>query len=491
MKMTREQRYRLIEQAEEGEIEKLEALISACSWRQSYHIQPITGLLNDPNGFSFYQGHYHLFYQWFPLGTEHGMKYWYHVRSTDLVNWEMMGIGIPPGDPFDSHGAYSGSGIVKNGKLHLLYTGNTRDEAWVRHPYQCLAIMDESGSVVKAEQPVISSVPPGYTEHFRDPKVWQDGDIYYCVIGAQRTDETGCTVLYRSSDLTAWEFLGEIQTHLSHFGYMWECPDYIEMDGKGILLFSPQGIESDGDLYNNIFQSGYLIGEPLNLQTGEFQHGEFQELDRGFDFYAPQTMAAPDGRRILVGWLGLPEVEYPTDASGWAHCLTIPRQLSLRDGKLIQQPVAEMAKLRQQAQGSCYQTTLENSSETIAAFDGIAYELECEISHFNAERFGIEFRTGAEEKTVLKYDRLQQKLILDRSLSGAPMKGVNGTVRQCKLNGDVIKLQLFVDTSSVEIFVNDGEEVFTSRIFPSPESGGIRFFASGGKAEFKATKWDY
>jgi beta-fructofuranosidase len=272
---------------------------------------------------------------------------------------------------------------------------------------------------------------------------------------------------------------------------MWECPDYFEMNGRGVLLFSPQGIEGDGDLYNNIFQSGYLIGEPLNLQTREFDHDHFQELDRGFDFYAPQSMEAPDGRRILIGWMGLPDVEYPTDASGWAHCLTIPRQLSLKDSKLIQQPVDEMKKLRQQSEGHRYQTTLENRSESVAAFNGTAYELECEISHVDAERFGIEFRTGGEEKTVLQYDRLQQKLILDRTLSGAPMGGMNGTVRQCTLNGDRIKLQLFVDTSSVEIFVNDGEEVFTSRIFPSPESTGIRFFASGGKAEFKATKWDY
>lgn len=300
MKMTREQRYRRIEQAEPGEIAKLEARISVCPWRQSYHIQPVIGLLNDPNGFAYYQGYYHLFYQWFPLGTEHGMKYWYHTRSKNLVNWENVGIGIEPDSWYDSHGAYSGSAIEKDGKLHLLYTGNTRDEAWVRHPYQCLAVMDESGSVSKLNDPVISSVPAGYTEHFRDPKVWQQGDTYYCVIGAQRKDETGCTVLYRSIDLKKWEFFGEIHTQLTSFGYMWECPDYMELDGKGVLVFSPQGLDAAGDHYQNIFQSGYLIGEPLNLQTREFTHGEFQELDRGFDFYAPQTM---QGRTEDVFWL--------------------------------------------------------------------------------------------------------------------------------------------------------------------------------------------
>ncbi|MFE6073676.1 glycoside hydrolase family 32 protein [Paenibacillus sp. NPDC057886] len=491
MKMTREQRYRRIEQAEPGEIGKLEALISACPWRQHYHIQPITGLLNDPNGFSYYQGYYHLFYQWFPLGTEHGLKYWYHTRSTDLVHWEEVGIGIQPGDTYDSHGAYSGSAIEKDGQLHLLYTGNTRDEDWIRHPYQCLAIMDESGSITKVDQPVISEVPSGYTEHFRDPKVWQQGDTYYCVIGAQRVDETGCTVLYRSSDLRNWTLLGEIHTGLPNFGYMWECPDYMEMQGQGVLIFSPQGIESQGDEYHNIFQSGYLIGEPLDLQTRHFEHGPFQELDRGFDFYAPQTMQAPDGRRILVGWMGLPDLEYPTDKSGWAHCLTIPRQLSLRERKLIQQPVSEMVKLRGDSEGTHMEFIIGNETRSFADFAGMAYELECEIRDFDAEVVGIELRASAEEKTVLQYDRLAQKVILDRSQSGATLADQNGNVRRCALNADVLKFRIFVDSSSVEIFVNDGEEVFTSRIFPSKESVEIRFFAHGGKAEFQASKWDY
>nr|WEI57570.1 putative GH32 family protein [Caenorhabditis elegans] len=492
MKMTREQRYRRIEQAEPGEIGKLEALISACPWRQHYHIQPITGLLNDPNGFSYYQGYYHLFYQWFPLGTEHGMKVLVPYRSTDLVHWEEVGIGIQPGDTYDSHGAYSGSAIEKDGQLHLLYTGNTRDEHWIRHPYQCLAIMDESGSITKVNQPVISEVPSGYTEHFRDPKVWQQGDMYYCVIGAQRVDETGCTVLYRSSDLRNWTFLGEVHTRLPDFGYMWECPDYLEMQGQGVLIFSPQGIESQGDQYHNIFQSGYLIGEPLDLQTRQFEHGPFQELDRGFDFYAPQTMQAPDGRRILVGWMGLPDLEYPTDKSGWAHCLTIPRQLSLREGKLIQHPVSEMVKLRGDSEGTHMKFTLDHETRSFADFAGMAYELECEIRDFDAEVVGIELRASAEEKTVLQYDRLNQKVILD---SLAIRRHARGTERECTaLRIETQTCLSFISLwilSSVEIFVNDGEEVFTSRIFPSKDSTEIRFFALGGKAGFQASKWDY
>lgn len=491
MKMTRSQLYRRIEQAEPGEIAKLEMQIAVCPWRQSYHIQPVTGLLNDPNGFSYYNGYYHLFYQWFPLGTEHGMKYWYHTRSRNLVDWENIGIAIEPGGRYDSHGAYSGSAVEKDGRLNMIYTGNTRDENWIRHPYQCLAVMDEENVVTKYEQPVIREVPSGYTEHFRDPKVWQRGDAYYCVIGAQRTDKTGCTVLYRSVDLKQWQFLGEINTRYPALGYMWECPDYIELDGQGVLIFSPQGIQAEENLYQNIYQSGYLMGQPLNLETRAFAHGDFQELDRGFDFYAPQTMLSPDGRRILVAWMGLPDLAYPTDDSGWAHCLTIPRQLSIQDNKLIQQPVAEMEQLRREKQGISAKVRLDDECKAVAHFHGVTYELECEIQLKGAERIGIEFRASATEKTVIQYNRLQHKLILDRSQSGAALSEANGTIRQCTLKADVIQLRMFVDSSSVELFVNNGQEVFTSRIFPSCDSTDIRFFAYGGRAEFSAVKWDY
>lgn len=287
MKMTKEQKYRLIEQAEPGEIASLQKKVEQCQWRQSFHIQPPTGLLNDPNGFSYYQGEYHLFYQWFPLGTDHGMKYWYHLKSKDLVTWHSAGIGITPGDDFDSHGAYSGSALEHEDKLYMMYTGNTRDENWIRHPYQCMAVMDESGRITKWEHPVIDHVPEGYTDHFRDPKLWKDGDSFYCVIGAQRTNSTGCVVLYRSTDLHTWQFEGELNTGLESFGYMWECPDYFELNGAGVLVFSPQGLEPSGDENQNIYQSGYVIGKLLNTETRTLEHGAFHELDRGFDFYAP------------------------------------------------------------------------------------------------------------------------------------------------------------------------------------------------------------
>ena len=162
MEWPRELRYRRIEEVAECEITDLKNRVDACSHRQTFHIQPTTGLLNDPNGFSFYNGEYHLFYQWFPLGPVHGVKYWYHTASKDLVNWENRGIALSPDCALDSHGVFSGTAIEHNGLLYLMYTGNTRDENWIRHPYQCLAVMNEAGEIKKYPESLIISVIQKY-----------------------------------------------------------------------------------------------------------------------------------------------------------------------------------------------------------------------------------------------------------------------------------------------------------------------------------------
>lgn len=486
MEWTREQKYRKLEDVTATEIKQLEKQVAQCPWRQAFHIQPKTGLLNDPNGLAFYQGEYHVFYQWFPLGPVHGLKYWYHLKSTDLINWQDLGIGIAPDQYYENYGAYSGSGFEHDGDLYLMYTGNNRDEDLVRHPMQAIAIMKPNGHIKKLSEPVIKDVPDGYTDHFRDPKVWEQDGAYYAIIGAQRQNKTGCTVLYRSTNAIDWTFLGEMKTELDNFGYMWECPDYFELENKGVLIFSPQGLNPEGDKYQNIYQTGYFIGEPLNLETKEFHHGEFHELDYGFDFYAPQSTEGEDGRRIVVGWLGLPEVDYPTDRYGWAHCLTLPRELKMVNGKLYQVPVRELEALRKD--GASVAETVNSEVREIGA--GVHYELECEFTNIEAAEIGLSLRAGEGEETVFKYDTVSKKIILDRTNSGEAVGTEFGTVRKTPYNSDKIKIRLFMDTSSLEIFVNDGEYAFTSRIFPTNDENKINIFAKDGSCDFQVQKWN-
>src|SRR5699024_2742447 len=176
--------------------------INNSHWRLGYHIQPSSGLMNDPNGFSYFNNQWHLFYQSFPYGPVHGLKNWTHLTSKDLVNWQDHGPALLPGDAQDSHGAYSGSGIVVDDKLFLMYTGNVRDKDWVRYPKQDGAWLDKNNHLQKIATPLIDQVKSGFTDHFRDPQIIEHEGQYYCLIGARKKDDTGHVLVYQAPNVT-------------------------------------------------------------------------------------------------------------------------------------------------------------------------------------------------------------------------------------------------------------------------------------------------
>lgn len=485
MEWPRSKRYRTLNDISETEYNSLLERVNHCPYRETYHIQPKTGLLNDPNGLSFFQGEYHLFYQWFPLGPVHGLKHWYHVSSKDLVHWKDCGIGLSPEKYYESHGVFSGTGFVKGDQLYLFYTGNTRDKDWIRTPYQCLAVMDSKGNIVKHEEPLICDSPKEYTDNFRDPKVFQQDDTYYCLIGAETKENKGVVAYYSSADLIHWEYEGALDIP-SVNGFMLECPDYFELNDQGILIFCAQGQKPDGDHFRNIFPAGYVIGDKIDFKHPEITGNEYQELDRGFDFYAPQTTLDEKGRRILVGWLGLPGVDCITDENEWAHCLTLPRELQVIDGRLYQKPAAELENIRKNQRSAASEISGE---KTFDGFCGKIYNLECTFTDLKCKKAGVKLRAGENEETLFYLDKTTNKLVLNREKSGRLYAEEYGQIRQCDFDEDHLKLQIFVDTSSIEIFVNDGLEVFTTRIYTQEESQGITFFAEGN-AKLQASIWD-
>ncbi len=484
---TREERYQRLETFPEDQYLKLIEQTKQSPHRQLFHIQPPTGLLNDPNGFAYFNGQYHLFYQWFPLGPVHGLKYWYHTVSDDLATFKNVGIALRPDTQFDSHGAYSGSGLVVDDTLKLIYTGNHRTDAWERIPYQMIATLHKDGMITKDETPIISGPQSGYTDHFRDPKVWFENGYYYAVIGAQRTDETGTVVVYQSIDLKHWTFISELKTDYTDFGYMWECPDYFELNNTDVLLFCPQGVDKYEDQFWNIYQSGYVLGK-LDKETFEMIHGDFIELDHGFDFYAPQTTLDKDGNRVLIGWMGLPDTGYPTDKEGWAHCLTIPRVLTIEDNKLRQRPVESLKSLRGNVETAEGYATKKNVK--LHPYEGTHYELIVDVLDNDSTEFYIELRVSKKESTMITYNKAEKRITLDRFDSGQLPEGVDGYSRSVVLDEDLKQLQIFVDTSSIEIFINDGEKVMTTRIFTSQDAKGIRTSTESGQVYFKFTKYD-
>ncbi|MCO4326299.1 sucrose-6-phosphate hydrolase [Staphylococcus agnetis] len=485
---SREKRYQKLEDVDAKVINDLRERVQASPYRQVFHIQPETGLLNDPNGLIYYQGQYYLSHQWFPLGAVHGLKYWFHYTGKNLVNLKPCGPILKPDTTFDSHGVYSGSAFQFQNQLYYMYTANHRTASWERRSCQMLAKVNSHGDVIKFDTPIISGPPKGYTHHFRDPKVFQREGYLYALIGAQRENLTGTVLMYRTSHPEKpWTFLGEIDSQLKSFGYMWECPDYFQLNGKDILLFCPQGIDSEDNAYQNVYQSGYLVGH-LNFETLTFEHESFVELDDGFDFYAPQTFLDEAKRRVLIGWMGLPDTEYPTDDEGWAHCLTVPRILTLESGELKQKPHMDLRKLRQNKE-----TALGYANKFIKQlhpYEGEQYELIIDILENEASAIEFHLRASKHEATVIRYESKTQQVILDRFDSGKLPHPVEGTARVAQLKSELSQLRIFVDTSSIEIFCNEGEKVLSSRIFPSKDANKIKVVTDSGQVYLKLTKYD-
>ena len=210
---TREEKYRYLKDPQElGELYKK---ISASVYRQHFHNQAVTGLMNDPNGFVWHDNRWHLFYQWCPWGAVHGLKHWYHIISKDLITWKNLGVCLLPDqeDGYDNKGVYSGSAMPIGDKIYLYYTGNHRDADWTRHAYTCLARLGNDGWPEKYPLPLFGA-NPDYTEHQRDPKIIRipGKDKYYMIIGAQTKDKRGCVLVYSSEDLQhGWMFEGELK----------------------------------------------------------------------------------------------------------------------------------------------------------------------------------------------------------------------------------------------------------------------------------------
>ena len=480
-----------VKENEEKSILEKKEIVEQDFWRQKYHIQGIAGLINDPNGFSQFKGKYHMFYQWNPLGTNHKNKTWAHSVSSDLLHWERMKTALRPDTWYSKDGVYSGSAIVDDEKLYLFYTGNVKDPEGNRESYQCLAVSSD-GENFERWEPSIVNQPDGYTRHIRDPKIWKKDGKFYAVIGIQSENLEGKAVLYSSENIKDWKFEGEIaganHGKIKDFGFMWECPDYFQLKDektgeiRDLLVFSPQGLEPEGDLYNNKYQTGYLFGK-LDYEKTEFEIlSDFVEIDRGHDFYAPQSMEDDKGRRIIVGWMGIPEEEdFPTVKNEWIHCLTLPRELKVIDGKLYQVPIKEMESIR----GEKIEFSGKVAGE-VKVGTGVTYELKAKFTDFNSD-FGLKLRTGKNSETVLKFDYNDKKFVLDRTKGEQPDK----RLRKVYL-GDISKLELtvFVDNSSVEVFINGGAEVFSSRIFPEKDADGISVFADKD-VNVEIEKWEW
>ena len=449
--------HRRMDQAEERIPET-----AAGKYRHKYHLMPPTGWLNDPNGLSYYGGNYHVFFQYAPEDARGGDKCWGHYQSPDLIHWEYTGIAIYPDTEYDRNGAYSGGALTDDGSLELFYTGNIKEEGDFDYINEgrgatVIYLSTEDGIHLTEKELLMTNddYPADLSRHVRDPKVWKDQGSYYMLLGARTRGSLGEALLYRSEDKKAWRLLKTI-TATETFGYMWECPDYFKVDGRPVVAFSPQGIEAEEYRFENTYQSGYLADVKLP-DTSQIRdiYKRFREWDLGFDFYAPQTFEAPDGRRILFGWAGVTDSPYDNEPSiqeGWQYSMTVPRELSWKGDILCQNPTRELEGLRKE------EIVFENGEAEIhgGTFDLVVERgADCDDVACADDPVRIRFNQDLQityEQGVVSLEFLNNT-------------GSGRTIRKAKLDS-LQNVRILMDVSLAEVYFNDGELVMTTRYYP-------------------------
>lgn len=465
MEWTREQRYRPYDQHSALELLKLQRQADNSPEQLKYHIRPTSGLLNDPNGFSYFNKEWHVFYQSFPFGATHGLKSWMHMTSPDLVHWRSHGLALAPDTEYDSHGAYSGSARVVNGRLCLMYTGNHRDDDWVRTPYQLGAWMDHNYQVTKFDQPLFVN-PSTITEHFRDPQLLEHDGRFYAIIGSQDAEnKRGHIDLWESDQLEhGWHELGHVDLGQDDLGYMVECPNLITVDGRQVMIFCPQGLDPQVAPYDNIYPDMYLTAESFDYDHPAMINPDahMQNLDDGFDVYATQAMNTADGKAYAISWVGLPDLEYPTDNQNWANCMSQVKELHYHDGQLYQSPVPAIRDLRQTDQA----INIDGQVETINPEAGQQFELNLTLPADQTGTLHVAAKEDLSKSVAINFDTQAGKLTIDRGHTDQPTNLDYGTSRTVDLPAhQALNLDIFVDHSLIEVFINDGAKVMTLRYF--------------------------
>lgn len=425
------------------------------SMRLTYHLMPPTGWLNDPNGLCQFNGIYHLYYQYDPFDVNGDLKLWGHYTTKDFVHYESHEPFLYPDSDLDTHGAYSGSAFIKDGTIHYFYTGNIKLFSDPTYDYihsgrvsNTLHFTSQDGFSVTGKQLLLGmeDYPSGYTQHIRDPKIIEEDGVYYMVLGARDNQDYGCILLYASNDLQNWKYHEALTTD-TPLGYMWECPDLFVVNGQKVLICCPQGVPTQGFDYANVHSCTWM------KVSGSIREGmhidEVHMFDRGFDFYAPQSFEDEKGRRILIGWLGIPDADYtnPTVEEGWQHALTLPRELVVKDGVLYQKPIHEIENLRD--------VHVHTNATDINAlqYHEQAYEMQMQLH--DCTNLDLDLN----EEIHISYHDGEFKLDITQCGQGRNLRGV--TLKTFN------NISIYSDTTSLEIFLNDGEEAFTTRAYPT------------------------
>ena len=472
--------------------------------RPVYHFTPPQQWMNDPNGMVYYDDEYHLFYQHYPDSNVWGPMHWGHAVSEDLVHWEHLPIALYP----DSLGMIfsgsavadlentSGLGTTDSPPLVAIFTYHNAEAAEAgANNYQTQGIAfstDRGRSWEKYEgNPVVEN--PGIKD-FRDPKVfWYEPEQKWVMIFAA-ADRVR---IYDSPDLISWEFESEFGESSGSHGGVWECPDLFPLmvngEEKWVMLLSinPGGVQGGS-------ATQYFIGE---FDGEKFVNDNPEEttlwLDYGKDNYAGvswSNVPKNDGRRIFIGWMSNWQYANVVPTYSWRSAMTIARKLELAETaegiRLISLPVDELRNLRAEPYQLEPKRLSENLSLTeITGFESSAKEVLLEFSipeGTEAADFGVFISNSLGEEVRIGYNQVQQEYYFDRSNAGKSgfsedFAGIFHAPRIATSN--TIKMHLYIDVASVEVFADEGKTVMTNIFFPNENFQNIGLFTENGQVQ--------
>lgn len=465
--------------------------------RPVFHVTPTIGWLNDPNGFSIYQGEYHLFYQYYPYDIHWGPMHWGHLKSKDLIRWERLPAALAPDAVYDAQGVFSGSAIeLPDGRQLLMYTGvQGQDNTSACHQTQCIAIGDGINYTKYEHNPVITvdAIPETcYDKDFRDPKIWweQEEHCYYAVAGVRVADQSGAVALFSSENGLAWKYVNILDYCQNEYGRMWECPDFFEIGDKAFLIISPQEMRAQGLTFHNGNDVVCLMGT-YDRKHHQFTREQAGAVDYGLDFYAPQTIKTADGRRVLIAWMQAWETSHlcPQGAK-WNGQMTVPRELIFDHGQLLQQPVQELAAYRRHP--VVYTEVPFQTRTSLSGVLGRVLDMTVKVrpeQEGSLEHFTIRLTADESHDVSVTYEPARGTVCLDRTNSGFRYNIITKREAPVKDQGGRIDLRIILDRFSIEVFINGGEQVMSACIYTPQEADQI-FFEAKGSGWFDVEKYD-
>lgn len=417
------------------------------------HLKAPGDWMNDPNGFIYYRGKYHLFYQYFPYAPVWGTMHWGHAVSGDLIHWEHLDIAVFPTKQYDINGAFSGSALEKDGRMYLYYSAVRYLEADAENIHHAVdgnyetsqaMLVSEDGfrfdnwNRKKQVIPVSRDDTVADAMHTRDPKVWYDNGEYYMLLGSTYREEIGRAVFYKSKDGENWQYAAQYRDE--KFGRILECPDLFRLDDTYVFLGSAMYMEEQEKGYGH--HAIAALAEYDKSTCRMELSSEIQYVDYGMDLYAPQSNVDEEGRRVLIGWMRMPKAVEEEGKRPWNGMMSLPRVVEAVHGHIY---------FRVHPAVDRYFTGKRQDTDS---FDtGVPCRIKAVLSEGKSLDIGG-YRILVEDGYV-KTDRSRV------------FQGIEGymTVSSTPKRLEYFHLDIFVEPNLIEVFINDGEYVISNVVY--------------------------